>query len=239
MDVSRLKVESKGLNDYVTSVDFAAERAILDVLKQAYPEHCFLSEEAGEIKGDEDRHLWVIDPLDGTRNFIHGLPHYAISIAKLYRGKVEHAVIYNPITEDLYTASIGDGALLNSKRIRVKDRKSLQGGLFSTSITRVQDNIDAQLGCLKALQSEHATMRHCGSTALDLAYVASGVIDTMWAFNCPIWDIAAGSLILREAGGSIMETDGGVKYLESGNLVAGGPTTTKQMVKLLRQHFKT
>lgn len=231
-----IKVQSKGQHDYVTQIDYAAERIILNTLTEHYPDHCYLSEEQGETIGKATDHQWIIDPLDGTRNFIMGLPMFAVSIAKRYRGRVEHAVIYNPMTQDIYTASLGEGAQHNGKRMRVSDRKTLQGATFSAGITRVNDNLTAQLATFSDLHQK-CHLRQMGSTALELASVASGAIDFLWHFDCPIWDIAAGALLIREAGGMIMEPNGGVDYLQSGNILAGNAKTSREILKTLQQHF--
>ncbi len=232
-----IKVKAKGQDDYVTQIDYAAERIVLSVLQEAYPKHSFLSEEQGEIIGESTDHQWVIDPLDGTRNFVRGIPLFAVSIAKLFRGRVEHAVVYNPMTRDTYTASLGEGAQHNGKRIRVSENPTLDGTLFSTGLTRVNGNLTAQLAVLADLH-KRAHPRQIGVTSLELALISSGAIDVAWHFDCPIWDIAAGALLIREAGGMVMEPNGGVDYLQSGHILAGNIKTCREMLKILQTHFK-
>jgi len=234
--LSHSRIKNKEFSiDYANQVELLSENKILHILKKIYPDHCFLSEESGEIKGKDKRHKWVIDPLDGTYNFIHGFPYYGISIAKLFRDIPEYGIIYNPITEELYTASSGEPSLCNGKRICIKKTKRLQGCLYTTSINRSNLNIDLQLSLLKSLYNKKAIFRHSGSTALDLAYISSGTIDFMWSFNAPIWDIAAGSIILQESGGSIMDIYG-ENFLKSGNFVASSdPNLTKEIVQMLQK----
>jgi len=181
-----LTIEEKGRNDYVTEIDKACEKEIIHHLRKAYPDHAILGEETGSDAGNDSEYQWIIDPLDGTTNFIHGIPHYCISIACKHKGRVQHAVIYDPIKREEFTASRGDGAQLNGKRIRVSDIKGLDGALIGTGIPFngfAFDNIDAFLACMKEIAGKTAGIRRPGSAALDLAYVAAGRFDGFWEMN--------------------------------------------------------
>lgn len=231
-------IESKETNDFVTQVDRAAESTILDVLQKTYPDHSFLCEEAGLIegRGAGRDHVWIIDPLDGTTNFIHGVPHFAVSIALQYKGKIEHAVILDPMRQEEFTASRGRGAQLNGKRIRVTERKSLEGALLCTGFPFRQSqkaSMDAYLEMFKKLSQDTAGIRRAGSAALDLAYVAAGRYDGFWEFGLHTWDIAAGALIVAEAGGLISDFTGNDHYLTNGNVVCGNPKVFKQILQTI------
>lgn len=231
-------VKNKAANDFVTEVDLAAERIIIDNLQKTYPDHGFLCEESGLIegKGEGKDYLWIIDPLDGTTNFIHGLPHFAISIALQYKGQLEHAVIVDPMRQEEFTASRGRGAQLNGKRIRVSSRKSLEGALLCTGFPFRQDQrayLDAYLEMFKKLTEETAGIRRAGSAALDLAYVAAGRYDGFWELGLHTWDVAAGALLVSEAGGLISDVSGGDKHLKNGNVVCGNPKVFKQTLQAI------
>ena len=231
-------VTKKGKNDYVTDVDLQSEKEIFYHLQKAYPDHAFLSEESGLSGNEASDYLWVIDPLDGTNNFIHGVPHYCISIALQIRGKVELGVIYNPNLNQLFTASRGDGAQLNGKRIRISDKKTFSGCLFSASFgcdtsTFKPSYIDA----LSSLKQEISGLRYSGSLALDLAYAASGFYDATWATSSKLWDIAAASIIIKEAGGLVSEINGGLKPLDSGKIIAGNPKLVSKLTQIFAPHL--
>lgn len=239
-DLDIIKVTAKQQNDFVTEVDRTAEAAIIEILQEAYPNYGILAEESGEIagKGTRDAEFqWIIDPLDGTTNFIHGLPHYAVSIALARNGIVEHGLIFDPNRNNLYTASKGGGAFLNDRRIRVSKRLHLQDALIGTGFPyRVFNHIDAYLAIFKELTEKSAGMRRPGAASLDLAYVASGYYDGFWEFGLSPWDMAAGALLIAEAGGLVSDLSGEAAYLSSGNIVAGNPKVFAQLLKLISAH---
>ncbi len=235
--LDRVQVESKTTNDFVTEVDRAAEAAIIEVIQQYYRDkHHILSEEIGSVGPEGADFQWIIDPLDGTTNFIHGFPQFAISIAVKIRGRLEHGLIYDPISREMFYASRGKGAFLNKTRIRVSDRPTFAGTLIGTGFPFKKDQmetVDSYLGMFKAIMTEAAGIRRPGSAALDLAYVACGRLDGFWEMNLKPWDIAAGIVIVREAGGLISDLKGGETYLESGNILTANPKLFKQMLKTI------
>ncbi len=221
--VETLTVNSKGANDFVTEVDRHAEQAIIDVLRDKYPQHAILAEESGHHKGGSDEYQWVIDPLDGTTNYLHGFPQFSISIALKYQGRLEHAVVYDPLREELFTATRGSGALLNDRKIRVTARKGLEGALVGTGFPyRDHRHLDAYLDMFRTILTQTAGIRRPGSAALDLAYVAAGRFDGFWELGLAEWDLAAGALLVKEAGGIVTDIDGSDGYLQTGNIIAGG-----------------
>jgi myo-inositol-1(or 4)-monophosphatase len=234
--VDRLTIADKGRNDFVTEVDRNAEAAIIEVLRDKYPHHAILAEESGAHTGNEFE--WVIDPLDGTTNFLHGLPQFAVSIALKVKGRLEIAVVYDPISEEMFTASRGEGALLNDHKIRVGNRKNLDGALLGTGLPyrdfRFMDNY---LGMLKDLAQDTAGIRRPGSAALDFAYVACGRTDGFWELGLKEWDFAAGALLVREAGGMVTDIAGGERFLETGNVIAGGLKVHNAMLRRIRPHL--
>jgi myo-inositol-1(or 4)-monophosphatase len=231
--IDTLKIKEKSANDYVTEVDLRAEQEIVKTIKRAYPQHGILAEESGETEGKE--YEWIIDPLDGTTNFLHGIPQYAISIGIKHRGKMEHAVVYNPVSEEMFTASRGDGARLNDRRIRVANRTNLNGALLGTGIPfREDQDLELYLKTLKALLPGTAGVRRPGSAALDLAYVAAGRFDGFWEFGLNTWDMAAGVLLVQEAGGIVTDMQGGDAYFETGNVVAGNLKVHAEMAKRIK-----
>ncbi len=231
-----LTVTSKGQNEFVSEVDRAAEQVIIDTLRKAYPNHAILAEESGHSDGDEFQ--WVIDPLDGTTNYLHGFPQFSISIALKHRGVLEHGVIYDPLREELFTASRGAGALLNDRRIRVSSCKGLSGALLGTGFPyRDHTHLDAYMGMFSALIKETAGLRRPGSAALDLAYVAAGRLDGFWELGLSEWDIAAGVLMIQEAGGNVTDIRGGEDYLQSGNIIGGGIKTHSAILKAIQPHL--
>ncbi len=236
-ELERIDVQEKNVNDFVSDVDRNAEREIIYHLRKAYPEHAILGEESG-LSGDENaEYRWVIDPLDGTTNFLRGIPHYAVSIACLYRGKLEHAVIVDPVRREEFTASRGRGAQLNGRRIRVSSRASLDGALLGTGIP-FKDHCDQHLGAysksLEVLAGQCAGIRRAGAASLDLAYVAAGRLDAFWEIGLAQWDMAAGALLVREAGGLVADINGSDNYLESGNIVCGNPKCFKAVLQTTR-----
>ncbi|GLS26138.1 inositol monophosphatase family protein [Marinibactrum halimedae] len=244
--VDLLAIEEKGRNDFVTEIDKASEKEIVYHLKKAYPEHNILGEEGGyragrSSDGSTSDYEWVIDPLDGTTNFIHGIPHFAISIACKYKGKVQHAVVLDPIKREEFTASRGKGAALNGRRIRVTDRKSLNGALIGTGIPfsgPALDNINPYLDAMKEIASQTSGLRRPGAAALDLAYVAAGRFDGFFEMYLKEWDIAAGALLVQEAGGLISDFKGGIDYLQSGHVVCGSPKVFKPLLQTVGKHLK-
>jgi myo-inositol-1(or 4)-monophosphatase len=233
--VDRLTIRSKSENDYVSEVDDRAEQAIIDTILKAYPDHGILAEESGDHAGDDTGYQWIIDPLDGTTNFLHGIPQYAVSIALRHRGRLDQAVIYDPIKQELYTASRGQGAQLNGKRIRVSNRPSLKGALLGTGIPfKNVDTLDKHLKMMRALIPGTAGIRRAGSAALDLAYVAAGRLDAFWEFDLNAWDMAAGVLLIEEAGGLVGDFQGGFDHLSSGNIIAANPKLFKLVLQGIR-----
>lgn len=238
-DLEQVQVEQKAPNDYVTEVDKAAEEAIIDVLLSAYPTHAVLAEESGGSNNlnDESENVWIIDPLDGTTNFMHQFPAYCISIALQQKGVITQAVIYDPVHNDLFTATKGGGAFLNNKRIRVSKTDRLSKALIGTGFANRNKDEKALkefLRMFEVMTLNSQGLRRPGSAALDLAYVACGRYDGYFEKNLKIWDIAAGSLIVSEAGGIVADFDGESGYLKSGNIVAGSPRIFGQMLPLLQ-----
>jgi myo-inositol-1(or 4)-monophosphatase len=229
-----LNIKTKGQNDFVTEIDQAAEEAILQVIGAAYPTHSFLTEESGEINKEDTNHIWIIDPLDGTTNYIHGYPHYAVSIALQVRGRIEHGVIYNPVTQDLFTASRGMGAQLNGKRIRVTTRSKLDSALISTGMPRPKRYLQNYFASIEKMHGSIAGIRRSGSSTLDLAYVAAGFLDAYWNVDNQPWDMAAGSLLVREAGGMVADIEGGADFMKNGSIVAANAKLMKPILQLLR-----
>lgn len=216
-----LRIEEKSRNDFVSEVDRQAEQAIIHEIHSKYPNHGILAEESGIHKGDEFQ--WIIDPLDGTTNYLHGIPQFAISIGLTHKGRLEHGVIYDPLREELFTASRGDGAQMNNRRLRVSQRPGLDGALLGTGFPfREQRFVKAYLGMFESLLKDTSGIRRPGSAALDLAYVAAGRTDGFWELGLYPWDFAAGALLIREAGGMVTDLAGGEMFFTTGNLVAGG-----------------
>ncbi len=230
-----LAVHTKDRNDFVTEVDRQAEQEIISILRKAYPDHGILAEESGLTGGDE--YQWIIDPLDGTTNFLHGFPQFAVSIALRHKGRLEQGVVYDPLRQELFTATRGAGATLNDRRIRVTRRPSLEGALLGTGFPfKEQHHLDAYLDMFRALFPRTAGIRRPGSAALDLSYVAAGRLDGFWEIGLNIWDMAAGVLLIQEAGGLSSDFSGGHDYLESGNLVSGNPKVFADILRAIRPH---
>lgn len=235
LDLERLQVARKGPKDYVTEVDRAVEEAIIDVLRTAYPDHAFLGEETGAHPGAQDtagatpEFQWIIDPLDGTTNFIHGFPVYAVSIALAHRGQVVQAVIFDPNRNELFTASRGGGAFLNDRRIRVSGQTRYRDALIGAHVPRSASDLTVAER-FSTLLSGCASARRMGATVLDLAYVASGRVDGFCGANLKRWDVAAGSLLVLEAGGLIADFDGEQGWMESGSVLAASPKIFTQML---------
>ncbi|MDD5176480.1 MAG: inositol monophosphatase family protein [Sterolibacterium sp.] len=236
LDISQLKVSTKQQSDYVTEVDKLAEGAIIEMLRENYPNHAILAEESGSSGQSEFQ--WIIDPLDGTTNFIHGFPQYAVSIALAHKGVLTHAVIYDTNRNELFTASKGEGAFLNEKRLRVSNRGKLDEALIGTGFPyRSFDHIDAYLAIFRELTQKTAGLRRPGAASLDLAYVAAGRLDGFWEFGLSPWDMAAGALLISEAGGLVGDLNGEPNYLSSGNIVGGNPKVFAQILQVIAPHL--
>lgn len=235
MDLDLLRVTAKSTNDFVTEVDHAAEQAIIETLLTAYPGHGILAEESGRAHGAKNSdYLWIIDPLDGTTNFIHGFPVYAVSIALQVRGQIQQAVVYDPARNDLFYASKGRGAFLNDRRIRVSKRTRLSDSLIGTGFPfRKGDNFKRYMKMFEAVMTQCAGLRRPGAAALDLCYVAAGYYDGFFETGLNPWDVAAGSLIVTEAGGLIGNFTGEPDFLHQREVVAATPRIYSQMVQLL------
>lgn len=231
-----LTIKHKSLNDLVSEVDRAAEEAIIDVIKGACPEHAILAEESG-ASGDSE-YVWIIDPLDGTTNFLHGFPQYCVSIGLSYKGVPTHGVIFDPSRNDLYTASRGRGAFLNDRRLRVAKRDKLIDGLIGTGFPfRMFDYLDAYNAMLKDLMTKCAGVRRPGAAALDLAAVAAGRFDGFWELGLKPWDMAAGVLMITEAGGLVGDFQGNDTFMESGQIVAASPKIFSQLLQAIQPHL--
>jgi len=240
LDVDLVQVSAKGRSDFVTEVDRAAEEAIIDVLRTAYPQHGFLAEESGASNPEgNNEYTWIIDPLDGTTNFIHGFPQYAVSIGLKHKGVLAQGVIYDPTKNELFTATRGRGAYLNERRIRVSKRIQLNEALIGTGFPfRDFDGLDEYLSMFRELTARTAGIRRAGAAALDIAYVAAGRLDGFWELQLAPWDIAAGTLLIREAGGIVTRPDGGADVLSTdgnGSIVAGNAAMHRWLIDLLRK----
>jgi myo-inositol-1(or 4)-monophosphatase len=227
-----LKIDTKGRNDFVTDIDRNAEAEIIATIRRGHPDHAFLAEESG--RSGESEFVWIIDPLDGTTNFLHGLPTFAVSIAVEHKGRLQHAVIYDPSRQELFTASRGDGAQLDGKKIRVSSQRSLEGALIGTGFPyrMAAEHVDNYLAILKAVMTTAAGVRRPGAASLDLAYVAAGRMDGFWEFGLAPWDTAAGTLVIVEAGGRV-GTPAGAEYALGPNIVAGNPKVYTELIEML------
>ncbi|OGT37859.1 MAG: inositol monophosphatase [Gammaproteobacteria bacterium RIFCSPHIGHO2_12_FULL_38_14] len=237
--LNTIKIAEKKPNDFVTEIDQRVEQEIISIIKKAYPNHAILGEESGEIAGEH--YQWIIDPIDGTRNFIHGFPHFAVSIAIKYKNTIEHGLIYDPIRQELFTASRGKGAYLNDRRIRVSERKQLKDTLLATGFAHRHTEELRHLPndkLIRDILTQCGDIRRAGAATLDLAYVACGRLDGFWEFGLHIWDIAAGVLLVKEAGGMAADPLGGEDYFKTGHIVAANPTLLKQLLKVIQPCFK-
>ena len=228
-----LKIDTKGRNDFVTDIDRNAEAEIIATIRRSHPDHAYLAEESGRGGGDSE-FVWIIDPLDGTTNFLHGFPTFAVSIAVQHRGRLQHAVVYDPMRQEFFTASRGDGAQLEGKKIRVSSQRTLEGSLIGTGFPYRMEAayIDDYLAMLKVVMAAAAGVRRPGAAALDLAYVAAGRIDGFWEFGLAPWDTAAGTLLIQEAGGRV-GTPAGSEYALGPNIVAGNPKVYQGLLDAL------
>ncbi len=240
LDVESVRVSQKMANDFVTEVDHASENIIIDTLLTAYPDHGILAEESGQTRGNPNAdNIWIIDPLDGTTNFIHGFPFYCVSIALQSRGKLEQAVVYDPTRNDLFTSTRGRGAFLNDRRLRVSKRTRLQECLISTGFPfRPDDDFAAYLRVMAEVMQRTAGLRRPGAAALDLAYVAAGFSDGFFETGLQAWDMAAGSLLITEAGGLVGNFTGEADYLHQRECMAASPKIYAQLVPLLNKYSK-
>ena len=235
LDRGALAVKSKNRNDFVTQVDEAAERAIITVIRQAYPGHAILAEESGETPGENAEYVWMIDPIDGTTNFIHGFPQYCVSIGLQHRGAMAQAVVYDTTRNELFTATRGRGAFLDDRRIRVSGRRGLGESLVATGFPfKELSRLDLYMRQLQSVMTSAAGVRRAGSAALDLAYVAAGRLDAFWELGLSKWDIAAGALLIQEAGGLVGDPGGEAGYLESGDICAATPKVFTELLASLR-----
>jgi len=229
-------VESKGKNDLVSEVDRLTEAEIVAVLQKSYPDHQFICEESGLVGNENAEFKWYIDPLDGTKNYLHGYPSFCVSIAVAQKDRLEQAVIYNPVSQELFTATRGDGATLDGKKLRVSKRTSLDAALLATGYTNTgKYDFEAYNKTLNHFTDAASGVRRQGSAALELAYVAAGRLDGYWQFNLKPWDVAAGALIVREAGGLVGDTKGEDNWLHSGNLIAATPRVFDPMVRSFKE----
>ena len=232
-ELDRVGHQAKGVADYVTEVDIAAEQEILNQLGKAYPDHAFLAEESGQTGNEKSDHLWIIDPLDGTSNFMRGIPHYCVSIACLIEGRLAHAVVFDPVRQEEFTASRGRGAQLNGHRLRVSNRIDLRECLLGTGIPFLgheQQRLPQYTQTLAELAGQCMGIRRAGAAALDLAYVAAGRFDGFWETGLERWDMAAGALLIKEAGGLISDLNGSERYLDNGQVVCVNPKVFKQLL---------
>jgi myo-inositol-1(or 4)-monophosphatase len=237
-DLERVAVRSKDANDFVSDVDVEAEQEIIRGLRKTYPDHAFLGEESGREGSEDAEYVWVIDPLDGTTNFLRGIPHYGVSIACMHRGRVEHAVVVDPVRREEFVASRGRGAQFNGRRMRVSRLASLDGALLGTGVPfrgHEDERLPTYAEGLARLAGQCAGIRRAGAASLDLAYVAAGRLDAFWEYGLSVWDMAAGVLLIREAGGLVADLDGSDNYLDSGNIVCGNPKCFKAVLQALRR----
>ncbi len=235
--IDQLRLDVKGARDFVTEVDLLAERQIVEIIHNAYPNHAILAEEEHTIGGDN--YQWIIDPLDGTTNYIHGIPQYCVSIAVQSQNRLEHAVVYDPVREELFTATKGVGAQLNERRIRASNISKFENALIGTGFPfRELDNVDLWISIFRELSKRTAGVRRPGSAALDLASVACGRFDGFWEAGLQIWDIAAGALLIQEAGGLISDFKGNQDFLDNGMVVAANSNIYDDLMRMITNEYK-
>ncbi len=237
-NLPKLKVDQKGHNDYVSDADRAAEKAVIDCILKHYPDHAILAEESG-AQGESD-HVWIVDPLDGTTNYLHGFPVFAVSIGLQINGRMEHGVVYDPMRQELFTASRGDGAQVDGRRIRTSGQKQIERALIGTGFPfrQSEKELKPYLNMLGKTVLNTSGVRRPGAAALDLAYVAAGRLDAFWETGLAPWDLAAGSLLIREAGGIISGLDGSENFMETGHVLCGTPKIYKDFAKLCGREIK-
>lgn len=234
-EVENLQVSAKGPGDFVSAADRKAERILHSELEYARPGYSFLMEESGAIEGEDHQHRWIIDPLDGTTNFLHGIPLFAISVALERQGTLVAAVVYNPATDELFTAERGQGAFLNDRRLRVANRRDMAESVIATGIPHLgRGDHGLSLTELSGLMGQVAGIRRCGAAALDLAWLAAGRFDGFWEHALSPWDMAAGCLLIREAGGYVSDMDGRDRMFDTGSIVAGNEAIHRQLLKQLK-----
>lgn len=239
-NLDSVKVDEKGRHDFVTEVDRRSEELIIEQIKKAYPDHRFLGEEGGQSGNDNSDFEWIIDPLDGTTNFVRGIPHVAVSIACKLKGRLEHAVVVEPFKHEEFTASRGDGAKLNGRRIRVSGRLEEAGALYATGIPFSKPSFGEMsnyLACMYDFADNSSGIRRLGVASLDLAYLAAGRTDVFWEMHLKPWDIAAGALIVREAGGLVSDFQGGESFLSSGHIIATTPKLFKPTLRIVSKYL--
>lgn len=235
-EVQNLQVSLKGPGDYVSQADRRAEEIVHAELSKARPGYAFLMEERGVVEGDDDQHRWLVDPLDGTTNFLHGIPLFAVSIALERQGQLAAAVVFNPAMDELYTAERGGGAFMNDRRLRVASRSKLADTVIGTGIPHLgRGHHGNALIELRNVMGEVSGVRRMGAAALDLAYVAAGRLDGFWEHGLSPWDMGAGALLIREAGGFVTDYDGGADFLDTGSIVAGNETIHRALLKQLKK----
>ncbi len=233
-----VETSQKGSNDFVTNVDKGAESLIVETIRASYPQHTIITEESGELAGEDQDVQWVIDPLDGTTNFIKRLPHFAVSIAVRVKGRTEVAVVYDPMRNELFTATRGQGAQLNGYRLRGSNSRDLDGTILATGFPfKAKQYSDTYMKIVSKLFTRCADFRRTGSAALDLAYVAAGRVDGFFEIGLRPWDFAGGELLVREAGGLVCDFTGGHNYMSTGNIVAGNPRVVKNMLAEMRDEL--
>jgi myo-inositol-1(or 4)-monophosphatase len=231
-NINQLSVNEKTRNDFTSEVDWKAEQEIIKILRASFPDHAILAEESGEKVGND--YVWIIDPIDGTTNFLHGFPHYCVSIALKNKNKLEVGVVYDPLRDELFTAERGGGATLNNRKIRVTKPTSLTGTLIGTGFPfKYQQHLDTYLSMFRALTLDTAGIRRAGSAALDLAYVAAGRMDGYWEIGLKPWDMAAGILLVQEAGGAVTDFSFKDQFMQSGNVIAGSPKIHQLMYQAI------
>jgi len=233
--VDTLQIDQKARNDFVSDVDRGAEAEIVNVLRKSYPDHSILGEESGWIGDSDAEYKWIVDPLDGTTNFLHGYPYFSVSIALTHKDRLDQAIVYNPVSQELFTASRGDGAWLNNKRLRVSKTTHLNKALLGTGFPyRTGQDLDFYQRTLRHYTEKSGGIRRAGSAALDLAAVAAGRLDGVWLVGLSAWDIAAGALLIREAGGLLNDLSGGDNWMESGEVLAGTPKVHHEMLQVMK-----
>jgi len=236
--LEKLRVEQKGRNDFVSEADHDAEQQVIETIHKHYPEHAILAEESG-TSGNSD-YVWIIDPLDGTTNYLHGFPVFCVSVAVSHKGRIEHGAVYDPLRQELFTASRGEGAQLDGRRIRVSGRSDLSGALLGTGFPYRMSNeaFEPYMNMLASALHNTAGVRRPGAAALDLCYVAAGRLDGFWETGLKPWDVAAGALIVREAGGIISSLVGAEDYLDAGHVLCGTPRIYSRLAKLFAPDIK-
>ncbi len=230
-----IKIDQKQRNDFVSEVDRASEAAIIETLQKAFPEHAILGEESGLIGDPDAEYQWVVDPLDGTTNFLHGFPHINVSIALKHKGKTTQGIVYDPVSQELFTATRGEGASLNNKRLRVSKVTRLEGALVGYGFpNREGDDLDTHIRIVREMMDSVTGTRRMGACALDMAYVAAGRLDGYWISGFSEWDVAAGALLIREAGGLVNDYNAGHEYVSSSTLVCGNPKIAHGMLQIIK-----